>query len=118
MSYTTVNIPCDFDPDVEVYRIPLGGGFEVSKVRHKYSSGADEGLWEIALLNADTGTLMQLTPWGIEDTTIGYQDDLEVEIWVANFGKWVAEAAKQAGAPSFKVTGLGKTLPIRIKSFF
>lgn len=96
MSYELIRIPCDFDPDGEMYRIPLGGGYEVSKVRHKYSSGADEGLWEIALFNADTRTLMLLSPWGIDDTTIGYQDDLEVEIWISDFAKWVSEAPKRA----------------------
>lgn len=50
-------------------------GYGASVIRHSFSYGADQGLWEVAVIDHD-GNLVYSTP--VTDDVIGYLDELAV----------------------------------------
>ena len=58
-----------------ISRIPFENGYGASVVRHEYSYGGKDGLYEVAVLDSD-GELCYDTP--VTNDVIGYLRDIDV----------------------------------------
>ena len=58
-----------------ISRIQFDNGYGASVVRHEYSYGGKDGLYEVAVLDSD-GELTYATP--VTDDVIGYLRDIDV----------------------------------------
>lgn len=72
--YTPKSVSSLFDGYQKRYTFK--NGYSASVVSHKYSYGGSEGLWEVAVLNAN-GDICYDTP--ITSDVIGYLTEDEVE---------------------------------------